>query len=104
MYFSNVIVNLSVIISVTTTINITFVFAVNFNHYGNKINKFQNYVAQLRTLTNKTLKGTKLKLYNVMAIPTLLYASKCWELKKKYILDRRVKYQKRSFLCYRRAE
>ena len=49
----------------------------------NKINKFQRICGTvIRTIKYKILKAAQLKLYNMIAVPTLLYGSECWTLRK----------------------
>jgi hypothetical protein len=51
-----------------------------------KIKKFQNICGTIgRTLKGKTRKDTQIKLYQVMAVPTLLYGSECWTMRKRHV-------------------
>ena len=66
-----------------------------FNYLGNTIsyekeldidNKLQNYLKMTGILNNvfkpqKTLKKTRLKLYNTLALPVLLCRSESWTIK-----------------------
>jgi hypothetical protein len=48
-----------------------------------KIKKFQNICGTVsRTLKGKNSEGY-IKFYQVMAVPTLLYGSKCWTVRKR---------------------
>jgi len=67
----------------------------SFNYLGNMIsyekeldidNKLHNYLQITGTLNNvfrpqKTLKKTRIKLYNTLALPVLLYGSETWTVK-----------------------
>jgi hypothetical protein len=49
-----------------------------------KIKKFQNICGTIRrTLKEKTRKDTQIKFCQVMAVPTLLYGSECWTMRKR---------------------
>jgi len=70
----------------------------SFNYLGNMIsyekelgidNKLHNYLKITGILNNvvrtqKTLKKTRIKLYNTLALPVLLYGSKTWTIKARY--------------------
>ena len=50
-------------------------------------NKLHNYLKITDILNNvsrpqKTLKKTRIKLYNILALPVLLYGSETWTIKK----------------------
>ena len=52
-------------------------------------NKLHNYLKITGILNNvfrshKTLKKTRIKLYNTLALPVLLYGSKTWTIKARY--------------------
>jgi hypothetical protein len=36
-----------------------------------------------RTIKGKSRKDTQIKFYQVMAVPTLLYESECWTMRKR---------------------
>ena len=69
-----------------------------FNYLGNMVsygkeldidNKLHNYLKTTGILNNvfkpqKTLKKTRLKLYNTLALPVLLYGSESWTIKTRY--------------------
>ena len=69
----------------------------SFNYLGNKIsyekeldidNKLHNYLKIIGIINNvftpqKTLKKTRIKLYNTLALPVLLYGSETWTIKAK---------------------
>jgi hypothetical protein len=49
-----------------------------------KIKKFQDICGTIRrALKGKTRKDTQIKFYQVMAVPTLLYGSECWTMRKR---------------------
>ena len=51
---------------------------------GDKINTFPRSCGTvIRTLNNKTLKDTRLKLYKVMAVCILFHGSECWAPRKR---------------------
>jgi hypothetical protein len=51
-----------------------------------KIKKFQNICgAIMGKLKGKPRKDTQIKFYQVMAVPTLLYGSECWTMRKRDI-------------------
>jgi hypothetical protein len=48
-----------------------------------KISLFQRLYGTIRrTLYNKRRKDTQVKLYKIMAVPTLLYGSEAWTMKR----------------------
>jgi hypothetical protein len=48
-----------------------------------KIKKFQNICGTIKqTLKGETWKDTQKKLYQIMAVPTLLYGNECWTMRK----------------------
>ena len=50
---------------------------------NNKVNKFQRMLCTInRTLKEKTQLSTQIKLYNVMAVPVLMYGSENWSLNR----------------------
>jgi len=67
-----------------------------FNYLGNVIsyegeldidNKLNNYLKIMGILNNvfrpqKPLKGTRIKLYNTLALPVLLYGSETWTMQR----------------------
>jgi len=84
-----------------------------FNYLGNKIsyeneldinNKLHNYLKITGILNNvfkpqKTLKKTRLKLYNTLALPVLLYGSESWTIKARdarRITAAEMKYMRRT--------
>ena len=84
-----------------------------FNYLGNVIsyekeldidNKLHNYLEITGILNNifrpqKTLKKTRIKLYNTLALPVLLYGSETWTLKARdarRITATEMKYMRRT--------
>ena len=85
----------------------------SFNCLGNMIsyenevdsdNKLHNYLEITGTLNNvfrpqKTLKKTRIKLYNTLALPVLLYGSETWTIKARdarRITAAEMKYMRRT--------
>ena len=88
-------------------------FNVTTNYLGNMIsyekeldidNKLHNYLKITSILNNvfrpqKTLKKTRIKLYNTLALPVLLYGSETWTIKArdaKRITAAGMKYMRRT--------
>ena len=84
-----------------------------FNYLGNMIsykkeldidNELHNYLKIIGTLNNvfkpqKTFKKTRLKLYNTLALPVLLYGSESWTIKARdarRITTAEMKYMRRT--------
>lgn len=51
---------------------------------GKKIQKYQYICGTIRrTLKDKTRRDTLMRVYNVMAVPSLLFRSECWTMREK---------------------
>jgi len=67
-------------------------------------NKLNNFLKIIRILNNvfipqKPLKKTKIKLYNTLALPVLLYGSETWTIKAsdaRRITAAKMKYMRRT--------
>ena len=67
----------------------------------NKLNNFLKITGILNNVLNhkKTLRKTRIKLYNTLALPVLLYGSKTWTIKGKdtrRITAAEMKYMRRT--------
>ena len=113
IYDSNTTVNMSMIYDSNTTVNTGYYF-LTFTVSRGCFKSYQEFITDHRCAVGnkifqsctknqlgawKTLKKTRIKLYNTLAVPVLLYGSKTWTIKARdarRITAAEMKYMRRT--------